>query len=818
MPMVSASDNFTTGEGVAVTQKKPRLVFFQFEYSPKLPEFLLIHKREHVACLSEFFEVAVVDKDCDYQEVCDTLQPDMCLFESGVPNPACRRLTITNTHTNANIPKLGFLHADAFCCAREGFLSDMYDWGIEWFTAIATSAPEHMPAIADRMFIWPNSVDPSIYRDYGQWKSIPVLFTGNKNDIYPWRQKIIKLVPSHFPTMICPHPGYATRQNIGHVPVGEPYARMLNAAWFVPACGTVAKEVVRKHFEVPACGSCLVTERSPALEAAGFVDLENCVFADEHNVIDKLSRLFAEPERLRAVTQAGHQLVMSRHTNKHRSQVLQWYKLHKQLQPGQIIEQPNPFGDLSIAKASGDANRSYSVSGAHHLALLRQGDERLWAGDCEEAERLYLRSANYISYMPEPKFRLALCNLYRGRAAKGLWWIAQPLQFTLAQYKATAPDPVEWAYFVVALLCSGDVSGAAKSAGEFEWLHHPELDRARLITHVLSHREPIARRDETLSATARASIHQLPERDLRGWLEQIEKMLRACRQDELARRVAEFAGVDYPARTPPRAGRPAASDGKAAIVSNLAWYAVLRSAKRAATALLWRAAAQSFASRLKAVGKKTLHGVETRFGYILPYRFSAARRHDPFRLIEGIARDDEIKTALIIGARRGDQRTEALIAGAGHNSQDPAVICIAMAGKNPRTRRGATSPAGDRKHWYTWPVDNGDSAATLGETLEKAKRAHGIETFDLVLVNGSELGSDFAGQDDLQSEVEKARAVVLDDIHVPPVGDIHHRALRTPGLVMVDLNNWTGDGFSIFARVNADIRPRPLARTTIAQG
>src|ERR1035438_8355915 len=107
-----------TSEDVAVTERKPRLLFFQFEYSPKLPEFLLIHKREHAACLSQFFEVTVVDTDCDYQEVCERYQADLALFESGVPNPACRRPKIRNTHTHPTIPKLGFLHADGLCCAR----------------------------------------------------------------------------------------------------------------------------------------------------------------------------------------------------------------------------------------------------------------------------------------------------------------------------------------------------------------------------------------------------------------------------------------------------------------------------------------------------------------------------------------------------------------------------------------------------------------------------------------------------------------------------------------------------------------------------
>jgi hypothetical protein len=807
-----------TSEDVAVTERKPRLLFFQFEYSPKLPEFLLIHKREHAACLSQFFEVTVVDTDCDYQEVCERYQPDLTLFESGVPNPACRRPKIRNTHTHPTIPKLGFLHADGFCCAREGFLSDMDGWGIEWFVAIATSAPEHMPAIADRLFIWPNSVDPSIYQDYEQWKSIPVLFTGNKNDIYPWRRKMIKIIPAHYPTMICPHPGYGTKRNVGNVPVGESYARMLNAAWFVPACGTVAKEVVRKHFEIPACGSCLVTERSPALQAAGFVDMENCVFADEHDVIEKLSQLLGDEERLRAVIDAGHKLVMSRHTNKHRSQIFQWYMLQKKLTNGRRIVQPNPFGDLALVESATMPTRPYAVSGAHHLALLREGDEKLQAEDYAAAESLYLKSANYITYMPEPKVRLAVCQLYMGKAATALSWIAQPLQFTLAQYKAADPDPVEWTYFIVALLCLGDVVGATKSAGEFEWLRHPELDRVRQVVNLLGPSTGGERSAPSRPAGNRSSIHQLPERNFTEWLEHLVVMLTACGQNDLAVRVRELSASNELHENSESERQSAVHGHLQASLSSLAWYGGLRTAGRVARTLQWRSAGQTIAGKLKSAGKRTLHRMELRFGYVLPYRLSAARRDDPFRSIEEIAREQETKTALIIGARHGGGNTEAVITGAGNNANKPPVICLSTAGGTKRKRGAVAAQNRAAANWYTMAAKSGDAASTFREILKTVRSEHKIDGFDLVLVDGSELGTDFAWHEEIQAEVERARTVVLDDINVLPVGEIHNRALRSPGLILVDQDPEAGDGFSIFARANSDIRKQPLTQTGAARG
>src|SRR2546430_633804 len=124
---------------------KPSLVFFQFKYDDHLPPFLLTHKREHVDCLSRSFDVTVINEDCDYNEVCDQYEPALALFESGVNHATCRRLRIENVRSNLTVPKLGLHHADAFCNARSGFLSDMEHWGIDTFFAISTTAAEHTP-------------------------------------------------------------------------------------------------------------------------------------------------------------------------------------------------------------------------------------------------------------------------------------------------------------------------------------------------------------------------------------------------------------------------------------------------------------------------------------------------------------------------------------------------------------------------------------------------------------------------------------------------------------------------------------------------
>jgi hypothetical protein len=803
---VLASMSITEDE-VSAIQTKPKLIFFQYEYSARLPEFLLIHKREHVTCLSEFFDIIVIDKDCDYQQICDQHQPDLTLFESGVPNPACKRLNITNTRTHSHIPKLGFLHADAFCCARAGFLSDMDQWGIETFVAIATSAPEHMSAIANRFFLWPNCVNPEIYRDYKQWKTTPVLFTGNKNDIYPWRQKIIRIVPKYYPSLICPHPGYGTQRTVSQIAVGESYARMLNAAWFVPACGTVAKEVVRKHFEIPACASCLVAERSPALEAAGFVDMVNCVFADEHDVIDKLDSLFRNVDQLNRIIESGHTLVMSRHTNKHRNQILQWFNLQKNLTDDLRITQANPFAPLEVIDDAKSSDRPYFVSGGQHLHLLREGDKKLWAGDYAEAEKLYLTCANFIPYMPEPKFRLGLCNLYKGDAKKAIGWIVQPLQFTLGEYRAADPDPVEWAYFLVSLLCQGKVKTADKRASEFHWLCHIELDRVRYVIVMLARPDDMGNGLELTKE--RSSIHQLPVRRFDEWLEQLCIMLRACGQSKLANRIIALSleKVDSSGLKPlPTTSEPSGYNGP---LNGRLWPVRVGLKKTGAAMFQRHLLIGSIRSKIRQFLRKTLHKVEERYQYFLPYHLSAARNDDLFQIIEELSREEDITTVLIVGARRGVGSTEALMAGLRQNANKPSVYCLTEASRTT-TRWLPPSPINSIGCiWYT--IASVLSSTALKLTIDRIKLENNLNSFDLVLVDGSELGSDVNVIRELRGEFLTARFVVLDDINLLPNGESHNILLRDPRFVTVDQNPHLRDGFSIFKKRNAE-----LSRTSVS--
>jgi tetratricopeptide (TPR) repeat protein len=514
---------------------KPKLVFFQLRHDGNLPEFVLLHRQEHVKCLSEFFDVTVISENCDYQQICDRYQPDLTLFESGVNYKSVHRLDIKNTHTHQQIPKLGLHNGDSWCEDRTVFLSDMEHWGIETFFSICTTTAEYTPEIAGNLFVWPNCIDPDLHKDYSQDKSIPILITGtNESLIYLWRQKINPLITKYYSSKICQHLGYTNKTRSSRMIYGQQYAKTINSSWFVPTCGTIVKEVVRKHFEIPGSKSCLITEKTPAVEAAGFIDMYNCVFADESNVLDKLDYLFKHPDELDRITVSGYELVHSRHTIKQRDQIFQWFNLYKNLKPNQRIIQTNPFQPLTTVEKSSGIQNSHIIGNGLLIELLRQGDDKLWAGKYEEAESLYLECLKYRESFPEPKLRLAMCSLYKGNAENALSWIIEPLKHSLEERKALAPDPVAWAYFIISLLCQGRLVEANVSIDRFPSICHSELDRTRWAIDCLKNQGEKFPQPESELSKQHYSIHHLPHRNFTDWINNLCTLLQACQQFTLA--------------------------------------------------------------------------------------------------------------------------------------------------------------------------------------------------------------------------------------------------------------------------------------------
>ncbi len=727
---------------------KPKLIFFQNKYDETLPEFLLVHKQEHVACLSYFFDVTVVNYDCDYQKICDQFKPDLALFESGVNLFTCRRPKITNTRANSKVPKLGFLNADAWCETRSGSISEMDHWGIETIFSISGTAPEHLASLVDRLFIWPNFVDPVTYHDYGEQKRIPVFLSGATAAQYPWRRQIYKLIGDRYPTLLCPHRGYHSRSSAGQVLYGEAYARTINASQISAVCGTVAKEVVRKHFEIPACNACLVTERSHLLEEAGFVDMTNCVFADSSDVLDKLHTLFANPDKLKEITTAGHDLVHSRHLIQHRSQILQWFHLQAELGSTEKIVQANAFAPLAKEGASVPSSHFAPVEVGMPLQLLRQGDDMLALGRTDAASEKYRRCLSYMQRLPEARFKIALCKLLDGHAEEANAGIFELVQYSVGEYHAVDPDPVEWAYYITSLLAMGKVKDAENCAAEFPQLHHVELNRIRNVIHFLDDRNLAPQ----IHAKQRPSIHHIAVTSGEQWLEYVSSIMQACGQWAVVEKLqnADVGSIDFEqdVRSKSAMRREGSSfsgpSRNGVLGRELAKYRIFRKARNVqarAMKIFMRAAGRFVKLPVQANNNSALYAA-----------------------IRDIARDQDVRTALILGGASIATIADAVRSGTAGGDHEPLICCVTDS--SLLSSRGRAELLDGREMWYELPLSKAHAnfSTALEKMIGRVKDENCIDRFDLIVAAWTSGEHGLRLDHSVQRELMSAETVVIHEM------------------------------------------------------
>jgi hypothetical protein len=446
----------------------------------------------------------------------------------------------------------------------------------------------------------------------------------------------------------------------------EQYARMINSSYVVPTCGTIAREVVRKHFEIPACNACLVTERTAALEAAGFADMQNCVFATEENILDKLEYLFEKPDVLEGITRSGHLLVHSQHTARQRNQILQWLELHNSLKPGQRIIQSDPFGPFTIVDVGSKVTNFLALSSGVDRALLRKADMHLRRGQYTEAERYYLSCLNY-HVMPEPILGLTLCNLYKGDARKAEKWISQSIGEGMEIHNAADPDPVEWAYFIISLLCQGDIREAKRRANQFALLQHQELERCKWVVDILNGSTLSSSKEHhnKTGVIARPSLHQLPQRDMASWVRELCRMLTACQESALAAQVHKrflLHGTRSVLRS-----HCVENAGTKPLIELVRSKSILPLSRKPFGGRIRGRIRRWIPSRMRAQMRRLFVS--------LPL-LRKNRTHDFADVTQAWAREEPAGSALILGASDRSTYTSAFLSGIRQNPSMPKVCCV----------------------------------------------------------------------------------------------------------------------------------------------
>ena len=605
--------------------------------------------------------------------------------------------------------------------------------------------------------------------------------------------EILRLVSKTYPSLICPHPGYGANVlpdpeagNNAKAVVGEHYARMLNASTFVPTCGTLAKEVVRKHLRNPRQQIMPDYRAVSGTRSRRFQDMDNCVFAD----------------RTRRSRQDG--ILVRRLTFWPRSQIgdTDWYirdirwnivincsngsRFKRTCRRARRSFNWDPSGDSVLWIGRLRRQTLHIVSNGMHLLALHDGDVKLGQGKYDEAERLYLKCVNYIRWMPEPKLRLALCNLYKGDAKAALSWITKPIQFTLAEYKAADPEPVEWAYFNYALCLGGlrtppNVPDNSHGCVMLNWTEcatrwRRSMSVGSALTESMPHRG------------SRRSIHQLPDRDLKEWVRQLSLMLRACGQPGLAEKVTRCTPAEGGGQMPGIEEIPGSAAEAMTYAPGME--------RRPVAAFKRRLFYQQVQAALKRFVKNLFHRVEARFGDLLPTRLAGYRKDAFCRALCDRASDEAFRAALIIGAAPTAISTRALLGAAQAAKRSASIFGVSVS--KPRSEPGAKRVF---MQWHQLRTSSpGSLASELNQITVKIRETHRIDHFDVLIIDGAELETQVENADVFQRQLDDARCVVLEDINGRLNQALYAKMLDDPRFSLVERDLLHRNGYAIFER------------------
>ena len=177
--------------------------------------------------------------------------------------------------------------------------------------------------------VWtPHAACPDYFLTFNDNPLRSVLLSGKIHPAYPLRVKLRELHESgNYPIDLLAHPGYHCEYDYASDPaVGAGYAEEIHSRLCAFTCAAKHKYIVGKFFEIPATGSLLLADASvsrPLLEL-GYVEYQHYVPVHADRVQDALDFALDPANRGVAdrIRRAGQELVMARHTTRHRAKLI----------------------------------------------------------------------------------------------------------------------------------------------------------------------------------------------------------------------------------------------------------------------------------------------------------------------------------------------------------------------------------------------------------------------------------------------------------------------------------------------------------------
>jgi hypothetical protein len=498
----------------------PRLLYFNGPWDYLGDRMRRSYIDPFQALLEQDFQVISVEGDRDFRAEVAMHRPDVVLFHTGCEAPREPEVRIRNTDAFPEIPRMGYIYRDPFSPSRMMAMNRLRSWGVDQtFTCFRpTDAP--IPFFEDTFYV-PWWIDDSLFRDYGEKKSLSITLTGagwlNKC-VYTWRNEIFCGLVTRFPIFHAPSLG---NRQTNHDYVGERYARLLNRSHFSAGCGTLSRYLTLKLLEIPASRCCLICEEIEVLKEIGFVDGVNCVFATGKNVGEKVQKLLDDPDKLSQITDAGWRLVHERHTQRNRRMFGEWFQLWKRRAAGERIVQTHPLQSLQLISTPLNARESKFPRENPVTEAILEGyrlmDDSRWQAALEKFEWILVT----IPCVAEARLGAALCLLRLGRPAAASPHLGYNLNLLLQHFGYHQPDPIDLAFVGVLCIRMKDVKTAIATLSRYSEVKHTSLNALRWIVASANPTlidQPGFNVREGDEATTVESVHFLKHKSFAEWV------------------------------------------------------------------------------------------------------------------------------------------------------------------------------------------------------------------------------------------------------------------------------------------------------------
>lgn len=195
----------------------------------------------------------------------------------------------------------------------------------------------------------------------------------------------------------------------------------------------------------------------------------------------------------------------------------QWREMHKQSNEvfGRVIEWLQIFDQVPrTLHQLGLHSRHKMIEGAY---LVK--NNRDWAGFDVE------RSIGF---------------LLSGRASEAAACLGDPIAKTIAGKIYEGPDPLEWSWYIIALICQGYLEEARSMVLSFPRLIHPEVDRTRWLVNALYFKQITAFESDIPVDKIVPSWNRRIPLEFVDWLSMVVSILRANKRNEYANLLMQY--------------------------------------------------------------------------------------------------------------------------------------------------------------------------------------------------------------------------------------------------------------------------------------